>query len=394
MYPAWARLLASPNAVNGVPASANVHLLETLGRQTFGFEGFYTSDCDAIYEMQRGHGWRPAGSAGPVDEITRHALEPADLHVVVLSARQPLATTELATLRILRGLHRERILVFIDHEDELRDPQSEVRNILSHVRQTLAREFPSDRGVASAVDLACHQGWFSAHLAQAGFGRVLGVDARPEHVADASLIRDALSLPQWQLLQSDVHALDTAALGTHDLVLCFGLIYHLENPVGALRVASSERGLCYVGLPREAGRGFEGWLVRHAPGARRVAAWAPNQKAVAQLVEFLEGKRRVFDLALDVRGTPFQRAVWEALLAIPYGETRSYGEIARAIGHPEAARGVGAANAANPIALVVPCHRVIGADGSLTGYGGGLPLKKALLAHEAEHRPRAPGALL
>jgi hypothetical protein len=77
------------------------------------------------------------------DEITRHALEPADLHVVVLSARQPLATTELATLRILRGLHRERILVFIDHVDELRDPQSEVRNILSHVRQTLAREFPS-----------------------------------------------------------------------------------------------------------------------------------------------------------------------------------------------------------------------------------------------------------
>ena len=72
---------------------------------------------------------------------------------------------------------------------------------------------------------------------------------------------------------------------------------------------------------------------------------------------------------------------------IPYGETRSYGEIAKAIGQPEAARGVGAANAANPIALIVPCHRVIGADGSLTGYGGGLPLKRALLAHEAEHRP-------
>ena len=82
------------------------------------------------------------------------------------------------------------------------------------------------------------------------------------------------------------------------------------------------------------------------------------------------------------------------LLAIPYGETRSYGEIARAIGQPDAARGVGAANAANPIALVVPCHRVIGADGSLTGYGGGLPLKKALLAHEAEHRSPSPGTLL
>ena len=87
------------------------------------------------------------------------------------------------------------------------------------------------------------------------------------------------------------------------------------------------------------------------------------------------------------RGTEFQHAVWDALLTIPYGETRSYGEIARAIGQPQAARGVGAANGANPIGLIVPCHRVIGADGSLTGYGGGLPLKRALLAHEAAHRP-------
>ena len=78
--------------------------------------------------------------------------------------------------------------------------------------------------------------------------------------------------------------------------------------------------------------------------------------------------------------------MWDALVEIPYGETRSYGEIARAIGQPNAARGVGAANARNPIALIVPCHRVIGADGSLTGYGGGLPLKRALLAHEASHR--------
>lgn len=113
-----------------------------------------------------------------------------------------------------------------------------------------------------------------------------------------------------------------------------------------------------------------------------------------EVEEYCTGVRTEFTVQLAPQGSDFQRAVWDALLAIPYGETRSYGEIARAIGYPDAARGVGAANAANPIALVVPCHRVIGADGSLTGYGGGLPLKKALLAHEAEHRPRSPGALL
>jgi len=106
-----------------------------------------------------------------------------------------------------------------------------------------------------------------------------------------------------------------------------------------------------------------------------------------QVNEYCAGERTDFDLELAPSGTEFQRAVWDALLAIPYGETRSYGEIARAIGQPQAARGVGAANHANPIALIVPCHRVIGADGSLTGYGGGLPLKRALLAHEAAHRP-------
>ena len=106
-----------------------------------------------------------------------------------------------------------------------------------------------------------------------------------------------------------------------------------------------------------------------------------------QVEEYCAGERTEFAIERAAHGTDFQRAVWEALMDIPYGETRSYGEIAKAIGQPEAARGVGAANAANPIALIVPCHRVIGADGSLTGYGGGLPLKRALLAHEAEHRP-------
>src|SRR5215470_14476573 len=129
-----------------------------------------------------------------------------------------------------------------------------------------------------------------------------------------------------------------------------------------------------------------------AKGAAKVDADAiHDERAIArvrkQVEEYCTGKRTEFDLELAPTGTEFQRAVWSALLEIPYGETRSYGEVARTIGQPKAARGVGSANHANPIALIVPCHRVIGADGSLTGYGGGLPLKRALLEHEATHRP-------
>jgi len=146
-----------------------------------------------------------------------------------------------------------------------------------------------------------------------------------------------------------------------------------------------------------------GRLVRFnlsAKGAARVDATAVHdERAIArvrkQVEEYCAGKRTDFDLELAPNGREFQRAVWNALLEIPYGETRSYGEVARAIGQPKAARGVVSANHANPIGLIVPCHRVIGADGSLTGYGGGLPLKQALLAHEAAHRPdtRRSGAL-
>ena len=112
-----------------------------------------------------------------------------------------------------------------------------------------------------------------------------------------------------------------------------------------------------------------------------------DEKAVAdiqrQIDEYDSGKRRKFDVVRVAQGTPFQRDVWEALWRIPYGETTSYGVLAKKLGYPNGARAVGLANGANPIALIVPCHRVIGADGSLTGFGGGLPLKKALLEHEA-----------
>lgn len=117
------------------------------------------------------------------------------------------------------------------------------------------------------------------------------------------------------------------------------------------------------------------------PGAAR------DQKAIThvsrQVEEYCSGNRRKFDLELAGRGTAFQRAVWSALVKIPFGTTTSYGALAAALGRPNSARAVGHANGSNPIGLIVPCHRVIGSDGSLTGYGGGLPLKRALLAHEA-----------
>jgi methylated-DNA-[protein]-cysteine S-methyltransferase len=106
--------------------------------------------------------------------------------------------------------------------------------------------------------------------------------------------------------------------------------------------------------------------------------------AATQLREYLAGERSTFDLPLHPTGNAFEQLVWAELSRIPYGETTTYGEIARRIGHPGAARAVGRANARNPIAIVVPCHRVIGSDGSLTGYAGGLDLKRALLALEAE----------
>lgn len=105
-------------------------------------------------------------------------------------------------------------------------------------------------------------------------------------------------------------------------------------------------------------------------------------EAFRQLSDYFDGELKTFDLPLKPEGTPFQLKVWEALRTIPYGETRSYGDIARQIGNPKACRAVGMGNHNNPIAIVVPCHRVIGADGSLTGYGGGLPIKRQLLELE------------
>ena len=148
----------------------------------------------------------------------------------------------------------------------------------------------------------------------------------------------------------------------------------VESPIGALLLLKEQGRL--TGLYMEPHRLDPAW-------ERDDAALAG---AAAQLAEYFAGERTEFDLPLDPRGTPFQQRVWERLLAIPYGETTTYGTIAAELGKPEAVRAVGMANGRNPISIVVPCHRVIGSGGALTGYGGGLDRKRALLAHEAQVR--------
>jgi O-6-methylguanine DNA methyltransferase len=155
-----------------------------------------------------------------------------------------------------------------------------------------------------------------------------------------------------------------------------------ETPIGPLRVVSSDKGLAYLELPHQNGRGLAGWMKTHAPEAKLLDRRASNDAVIDQLLEYTEGRRRVFEIDLDLRATPFQLAVYKHVAKIGYGRTLAYADIAEAIGQPKAVRAVGAANGANPVALIVPCHRVIASDGKLGGYGGGLALKGKLLAME------------
>jgi O-6-methylguanine DNA methyltransferase len=160
-----------------------------------------------------------------------------------------------------------------------------------------------------------------------------------------------------------------------------------DSPIGELTVASSETGLAYVALPFAAGRGLHGWQQRHAREESIVEGYAANRAPIQQILEFLEGKRDRFELELDLRATPFQLDVYRAVEAIGYGEKRSYAEVAERVGRPKAVRAVGAANGANPIPLIVPCHRVVASSGQLQGYAGGLDLKAKLLAMEHTSHP-------
>lgn len=162
---------------------------------------------------------------------------------------------------------------------------------------------------------------------------------------------------------------------------------HMQSPIGRLLLRSD--GVALTGLymnvsgqpvTEGSSTGSAGWTC--APDA------GPLPQTVRQLEEYFAGRRREFDLPLRLEGTAFQQRVWQVLMEIPYGVTWSYGELARRIDNPNASRAVGLANGRNPISILVPCHRVIGADGSLTGYGGGVERKRWLLAHEG--LPLAP----
>jgi len=146
---------------------------------------------------------------------------------------------------------------------------------------------------------------------------------------------------------------------------------YVDTPVGTLLLAGCDQGLQVISF--QSGKGGP------APEAGWQESPAFFRGVIQQLQQYFRGTRTVFDLTLAPEGTAFQKAVWRALAAIPYGETRSYADIAKAIGRPRAVRAVGLANGRNPLPIVVPCHRVIGKDGSLVGYGGGLAVKQALL---------------
>jgi len=152
---------------------------------------------------------------------------------------------------------------------------------------------------------------------------------------------------------------------------------YLETPIGELLLAGEDDGLAMIGFPKGS--------MRRDPEPDWIFNEKPLENARQQLVEYFAGTRKNFDLPLQLSGTEFQVSVLKALQDIPYGETVSYGEIARRIGRPKAMRAVGAANGRNPIPIVVPCHRVIGSSGDLTGFGGGLDTKEALLRLEAEN---------
>ena len=154
----------------------------------------------------------------------------------------------------------------------------------------------------------------------------------------------------------------------------------VDSPLGPLTLVASGEQLCGVYFDDQ----------RHGPHRDELGTFEPGglQGRLAgvseQLAAYFDGDLTTFDVSLAPKGTPFQLQVWAALRQIPYGQTRSYGEIAASLGRPGAARAVGLANGRNPIGIIVPCHRVVGADGSLTGYGGGLPRKQALLDLEAK----------
>ena len=153
--------------------------------------------------------------------------------------------------------------------------------------------------------------------------------------------------------------------------------------MGECVILATDTGVCWIGTPgTPIDKGID-WAKKQLHIEHAISTMhAPVQQAADELKRYFAGEKVTFSCPLDLHGTPFQVSVWQELVNIPYGETRSYGELARILGRASASRAVGAANGANPIAIIVPCHRVIGSNGMLTGYGGGLPAKMWLLKLE------------
>lgn len=153
----------------------------------------------------------------------------------------------------------------------------------------------------------------------------------------------------------------------------------MHSPVGLLWLSADEHGVREVRFEQQ-------WRLRTGEGR-----WEHSPRHLApvrrQLEEYFAGTRQHFDLTLNLLGTDFQRDVWHALATIPYGITTTYGTLSQEVNRPKASRAVGAANGRNPVSIILPCHRVIGSNGTLTGFGGGLPAKQWLLEHEARYRP-------
>lgn len=165
----------------------------------------------------------------------------------------------------------------------------------------------------------------------------------------------------------------------------------MNSPIGPLLLASTEHGLCFIGFGDEEKSlpDLQRWCRKTFLGVVPQRNDERNRIAKAQLEEYFAGTRSAFDLPIELYGTAFQKSVWTELTRIPYGETRSYKEVALSIGAVKAVRAIGGANNRNPIPIVVPCHRVIGSNGALVGYGGGLSIKEHLLKLEGILHPTA-----
>lgn len=153
----------------------------------------------------------------------------------------------------------------------------------------------------------------------------------------------------------------------------------LSHKKWTITIAATDNGLCYIGSQNEPFEELEKWITKHFPSSQVIEN---NEKLIPytkELKEYFDGERQVFTIPFDLSGTEFQKNVWKSLCEIPYGKTTCYSEIAKQIENPKAVRAVGTAIGANPLPIVIPCHRVIGKNGSLTGYSGGLEMKKQLL---------------